>query len=674
MTLVRSCSWCVVVAGMLALAQKATADDSTKPTDLLQRSGIVRAKSLLESEQAEERYRGIERLGALGTPRALALLAQVVEEPETEMRTKLVAARALAPHVRQESARQVLVQIMNGTGHESYDELGEVVRGTAALALAAARDPEAARALSQAIHAEGPAGEAAVAALLAHPPRDAAALLGGRGIQSPLWLDLFARLGDQHTFLAVRRAVTAGPVELRGRAAVALTRLGALETVALARHWQAHERQPPLRVAAAEILALTRDPAGPDAIAGLLTDEKLAERGLELALASPDVRLAAPLAALLPEADPTEARRLIGALGRCGGARAVAELSRLLSDARLGSAAAYALAQMEDEGARQAIEQALSRPPARRLAARAGVVRDRILGDPPRGLVLALRSLRDSSEDAERFVGAWGLATLESREQGRLLAAHDPLLLAAAIATSRSPDQARRFAARLDAAAGAGARARYAVALVFPEAAERVSTRVLLRLLEDGGAAAPLAARALAMRDGPRVRPLVVRQLTSGEISMRAHGALGLGYASDASAVGLLAEAYRFEPVARVRRAIVSALARRPERARRRHLELAARLDPDPEVRAVAQLGLAGQVVDQQLRGSGVLWLEVTPVAGEALPLGSVELSNGLEIPVAPGPDGLVVLTDIPAGPVRVRLAEQPARDEDDARSEETAR
>jgi hypothetical protein len=152
---------------------------------------------------------------------------------------------------------------------------------------------------------------------------------------------------------------------------------------------------------------------------------------------------------------------------------------------------------------------------------------------------------------------------------------------------------------------------------------------------------------------------------------LRSHVALGLARSGEASAVGLLANAYRFEVVVAVRRAIVRALGARTEPARHRTLELAAALDPDPETRRLARAGMAGRSRrpgtasgsrDLPARAEipealGTGWLRLPPPRPEdhdALLV--VETSAGLALPLAPDPDGMVLVAGIAPGDAKARV------------------
>ena len=154
-------------------------------------------------------------------------------------------------------------------------------------------------------------------------------------------------------------------------------------------------------------------------------------------------------------------------------------------------------------------------------------------------------------------------------------------------------------------------RSALALSLARPEAADRVPTSVLSSLFETHGAAAHLAAFALAARDGDAERPRLREHLASGDPLLRAHVALGLGRSKEASAVGLLEGAYRFESDPAVRRAIVVTLAQRAEPGRERTLRLAADLDPDDATRAAARRALERGRHRAAPSSTGTLWVRL---------------------------------------------------------------
>ncbi len=653
----------LVVAGGVPVARAAPPPGSTEATGHF---GIAHAERLVARGDVEDLERGIERLGAIGTPRALgALSALATADAPGGSRARLTVVRALAPHAADPVALRALVRLMTADGGDAADRLAPLVRASAALALALADRREAWEALRQALGTDGPLGAIAAAAVLAHPPRDVAVLLGDAPVDSVRLVETLAALGDQRAFLAVRAAITAGPPALRARAAVSLTRLGAFETVPLARHWLATGAPPPFPAAAAEILTLARTSDAPAAVAALAEAEATRGAWLALVRATPRPEAAPLLIRALATAEGAERAPLFAALGSAGGPAAMQALADRLADPEATADAAYALALAPDPAAGRVLEAALGRPATRRAAARAAVIRAVACGRTTRGLTDALEALLSASEPADRAVGAWGLAVVDPRRRVGLLGAADATVVAAAARAAVPPAAAAAAATRLERERDPALRTALAISLASAAGRDRVSTATLVEVLAEGGAAAPLAARALAARDTAGARSQLARLLTSGAASLRAHAAFGLGDSRDPLAVARLARAYRFEPDAAVRRAIVAALGRRDAPPRRRPLELAADLDADAAVRAVARAALAGQAASLDPVGRGTVWVSVrspegTPPAGMAV---TVTLPSGVALPALPDPDGTVTLAGVPPGETELQLAALPRSD-----------
>jgi hypothetical protein len=192
-------------------------------------------------------------------------------------------------------------------------------------------------------------------------------------------------------------------------------------------------------------------------------------------------------------------------------------------------------------------------------------------------------------------------------------------------------------------------------ALAVPGAADAVPTRVLVALVEARGAATYVASFALALRDSEPLRPRLRELLESDDPILRAHVARGLAGSAEESAVGLLGEAYRAEPDAAVRRAIVSALAERTEAGRRATLELAAALEPDDAARELARATLRGSH-PAKAPWRGAAWLRLTPSSADP-PLALIESPRGLSLPFAADPDGMLTVVGLAPGPLEIELA-----------------
>jgi HEAT repeat protein len=630
--------------------------------------GVSVAVRELDSGDVTARRIGIERLGAIGSPRALdTLVGLLASGVSLDSRDLLVAVRALAPHAAVPEARQALVRLMghqSGSGGDRADPLLTWVRQSAAAALAASHTRPALEALGEALRQNGPAAEAALEGLLAHPPRDLEPVLEARGMPSVTFVRALARLGDQRAFATLRTIVRGASPRVRAEAAVALTELGDLETVALARYWLAHDASTPERVAAARILALTHAPGAAAAIGSLLASEATERAGLELALSAPQPELVDKLEALLAHADEDDVPRILGAIGRAGGPRAAQVLERELAQPRRAAAAAYVLALDPDRAAREVLEHALGVSATARTAACAAVVRHVALDDDVGGLRDALERLLASHAEADRAAGAWGQAVLDPARRVELLGARDPWLVRAAARAALDARSAGAAAARLSAEKDPTTRAALAIALVHRSAQDRVPTARLLELIDDGGAATPIAVLALAARDDATLRPRIRSLLASGDPLLRAEAALGLGASAEASAVGLLEDAYRFEPSPSVRHAIIVALSQSDRRSPT--LRLAAELDGSEAVREAARRVLAGQGLRALETGSSTFWMSLVENSPATDPTGrarSVILvaPGGLALPLVADPDGLVTVAGLGRGPVQLRLA--PARD-----------
>lgn len=638
--------------------------------------GVEAAKHLLASTDADVRRQGLRRLGSIGSARAVELLVKSLEPGGVvrSSRDRLVAVRALAPYARLPDVRQALVLMMSGVGvsrkQSAGDELEQWVRESAAAALAASGDGSALAALGKALRQGGPVAEAAAAGLAAHPPRDLSPVVAARGVPTLTLVKLLSGLSDQRGFHSLRSFVRHGSPEVRAAAAVALTGLGDLETVPLARFWLEKEKLPVLRLAGARILAMTHAPGAAPAIERLLDHAATRREALALALVAPNPALLPALGKRLGHADPAELPALLGAISRAGGPRAAALLASQLEKPRRAALAAYALARCPGSAARDRIEAALRSASTRRLAARAAVIRRIVLAEDVPGDRRVLQALLASKTPADRAAGAWGLSVLDVSTAKRLLGSKDPVVVrAAARAAAWNPVVAPLAAERLVRERDPTTRVALAASLAVPAAENHVPTRVLLDLIDSGSAATPLAVRALAARDSTTLRPRIEALLESGDALVRAHAALGLGDSQRPDAVGVLSAAYRFEPSADVRRAIVVALSRLAHS--RRTLELARRLDGNAAVRSAADRALRGRQLYGLAPGSAVLWLSL--VSSDAARTGAVQSANvelvtatGLALPAVPDPDGLLLATGLPAGPVVLRVAAPAVRDKAD--------
>ncbi|WP_437808981.1 HEAT repeat domain-containing protein [Sorangium sp. So ce1078] len=664
--------------------------------------GVPVAERLLASSDPEARLRGIERLGSIGTEEAVSALLAALDQGSPaarDPRARLAAVRALAPHAQRDSVRQLLSRELSeggGPARGAASPLGEVLRGTAALALARTGERRALGALVSAIVQGGAAGEAAARAIKAYPPESLQLLLGSRKRLEPALVSFLGELGDLRAIAALRPVLEGGDRAAQVAAARALARLGDEAALAKARAWL-RKPEPGLFEPTVEILVYLGAPEAPDAVAALLGSELGRLDGLRLAELAPAERIAPALARALPLLPEDAQPRAVAAIGRAGGAEAARQLRRLVAERPdLATAAAFALATMPGAEARAGVAELIEGPRAakdadlRRLGLRAGVVRGLVLGDAPAALegrlLAALAAPKGSSDRAVGVFGAVALglrdalevvggcspascdrAAVHAAARGALARGDRALAALAPLFAELAAPGARAAAPGGDDAAPDAAAISAGVALLAEPRGGAVATSRLAALAEAGGPLSPLAARALAARDDEVVRGRLKRLLEGSDPVVRAHVALGLGSDPMPDSVSLLARAYRFEDDPVVRRAIVRGLSRRTEVQRRRVLLAARDLDPDEGVRALARAALSGAgspALDpsRSALATGVVWIAIVPNDRSAAASASSRAArlvrpDGLAIPVVADPDGVLLVPAVPPGVSSVLLA-----------------
>jgi len=656
----RNVSTAAFFALALLAADPGFAQTEPPKPSLRGRLGVEAARPLLRAEPTELRQRAFERLGSTPSTAALGLLAHALE-PGGEARNareRLVVVRALAGYANEEVARGALLRAM--AGGEALDEPKDaLVRETAALALARSRDPRSVELLSQALRQAGRTGETARIALVAHPPRKIQVLLSARGAPTESLVELLGELGDPEGAPLLETASRSALPALRAKALGALLRLDPRRAASVARELGG-DRDARVRTESVRVLALTRAAEAGEKLAALASDPATASAALAIAIEARNPDLGPALARVHVAIDDRDA--WLAALARSGGPEPLARLETALATADTRWAAAYALALSTDDAAEDILVRALGSPDRRGDAARALTLRAAAeishvdLDD-------ALVALARSPKTSDRAAWAFALGVTAPQRGAELVNGADPVVVRAVARTATHPTVARACAERLVRESDPGLRGSLAIALALPEAADLVPNRVLVELVESRGAAAHLAANALAARDGEGLRPRLREFLESGDPVLRTHTALGLARSREASAVGLLADAYRFEVEPRVRRAIVTALGARSEPGRRRTLDLAKELDPDPEVRRLARAALGTEPATNTAATAaseprGTAWFKLPPPApGPSDTMFVVETSAGLALPLAPDPDGSVLLARLPEGGVRKRIA-----------------
>jgi hypothetical protein len=400
----------------------------------------------------------------------------------------------------------------------------------------------------------------------------------------------------------------------------------------------------------------------------LLLDSSTRNAAIALANAASLPDLVPTLEQLSRSAEGDERSALLAALGLAGTREAFSFLGGALNARETSSAAALALALAPSGDAEAALSRALRAPSTRRAAVRASIVRQVALGRTPAGLQDALKALSVARDPADIAVFFQASAVLSPDRIGRLAARAGRSEMRALARAALSPEAAAPLAARLVTETDEQQRTALAACLASPAAAELVPTDVLLALLDARGLGAPLAARALAARDSPTLRPKVLALLASEDALLRSHTALGLGASEESSALGVLERAYRFETDDSVRLALVRALGARREPARQRALQLARTLDGSRAVRDAAALALTGAEPTSGPSGPQSAWLDFSSSGGESgsSPAGATSHStaaalvitaSGLALPAFADPDGILLLPALPTGPLTLRLA-----------------
>jgi HEAT repeat protein len=658
--------------------------------------GLDLAARLLRSSDPDVRLRGVERAAAMHTPEALALLVREIEGGaiHQDPRALLVIVRGLSTWIERDAARSALEKVLEAPAPSLTPHLGSPVnqgastgrdpaaddadsvarvalaREEAAVALAESGETAALEWLVAAVRKPGPAPESAPAldALAIHPP--AAPLLGGVVLTTPAIVWLAAAVGDLRSLGAILGVVHASDPALRAAALMALGGAGDGRVLEAARE-SIKDKDPRVRVAAADALARLRAPDGGQALEVLIADDATARDALRIArnVQGEGVTKAAAARAAA-SADPDLRRLAIAVLGRQTSPEAVTALVSFAMDRTLEADAMDALARSPSSSALPALEALGASPHTRRIAARAYFVRRSVRAQRSTRLDALLAELAAAADGADRAVGVEALVALGEASLERALGDSDVRVRRAAAIAARAaghePSRARFLLARLATETDETTQRVLAVGLMSGDPAGSVPTLALVDRAQSGGSDAPLATFALARRADEQLAAKVDSLLASRDPLVRAHAARGLGQSSAPDAVGKLARAYAFEPKQTVRRAIVDGLAHRiaddgaiPPMARAT-LELAARLDPDRVTRDRARRALLGEAAPRTGPANEVAWLRLLPAEGAALPrdmTAALVTPSGLALPVSFDEDGYLLVPGLPPGEVYVRLA-----------------
>jgi len=672
-----------------APARAASAPGTDAP-GLRSRFGLDVAARLMRSADADERVRGIDRASAIHTPEALALLVRAAGPtltcgPEARQavdgvarcdpRALLAVVRGLAAWPGASSARQALVSILEAPAQAfaaralpapavdpAFDDSGPsrvvLARKEAAIALARSGNSLALESLLKVARSGETGQEAAIEALDVVPP-SGAALLGGVALTTRSTVALAARLGDLRTLDAILGIVGASDAGLRAEAIDALSAAGDTRVLAVART-SLHDSDARVRIAAAGALVRLGARDAGEAVEAVVADKETAPEALALAgiVQSEGVtRAVAALAAA--SADPALRSSALAALGHQTTPLAVRALLALAADPALEGDAACAIARSPSAFAGVAIEEIAVR--SARLAARAYLVRRFTRGERIAPLDALVARLATSGDGRDRAVGVEALVTFGELPLERALEDADPRVrragAAAALAHRGGPDMAL-LRARIATEPDETTRRVLAMGLVDGDPEASVPTSALADRAQSGGPDAPLAALVVAQRSESPGDATVSALLTSTDRVIRAHAARGLGRSAAPDAPGRLVRVYDSETDVDVRRAAIEALAVRGGGAAT--LDLAAQLDPDGVVRAVARRALEHALPPAPPMVREVAWLRVVAAEDATLPselTGALILSDGLAVPVAFDEDGFALIPGVPPGGARLRLA-----------------
>lgn len=653
-------------------------------TSLTGRLTIPTARRLLSSAAPADRVRAIERLAAQHDYAAVQVLLQQLEENSSlvaDPSVMLAAIRALRPFAAREPVRRHLAAWASDSG-EARGLSGPLMmraRAEAAMALAASGDAVSTEQLAQMMLQGGNAALRAHKALLAHPPRSLKPLLTDDALASSAVVDLLGSLGDLRAVPKLRELSTKGSTVHRSHAARSLARLGDAFAVKMSRGWvEQVGSAPPVRMAAAETLVLTRAPDAPWATAVLLADPATRQAGLNLALTAPSPQVSPALAGLLTIASPAQRPAMLVALARSGGPLAVETLGKLASGNAPDSDAVYALGQCPDRGAARAIESLLQAKRTRRLGLRAAIVRMVMLGDVVPGAQEVADALMSSGQVADREVAALARVVLAPNSAGKFVESGDWLVARAACrgALWGGPDLRRACAQRVHGRMSPSDRDALSMAFLSQADLPQLSAKQLLRWAESASPSAPTYARLFAQRATQELRPQVHALLDTGGPLIRSQLFLGLGSNPQPAWIRVLVEGYDQEADPLVRRAIIRALSARNGSTRDRFLRQASELDPDDDARMLAALALAGQNLAKPSPGIGVAWVVLSPSQEGSSETAhrpvQLTLADDSVIATVTDDDGFLLVPGIAPGSVELKVA--PGAENGQARSDEQRR
>jgi hypothetical protein len=322
-----------------------------------------------------------------------------------------------------------------------------------------------------------------------------------------------------------------------------------------------------------------------------------------------------------------------------------------------------------------AIERLASNAATRRLGVRAYVVRALTRRETSRAIDRTVADLARATDGRDRALGAFARIVLGDADADRWLGDPDAAVRrAAAMATLQCGTRATHAAllARRAHEEDAATRTVLGAGLVDGDPGGELPTGALASCARGGGADVPLCTLALARRASEAAGATPESFLASRDAIVRAHAVRGLAGSEDPARGGRLAAAFAYEPDPLVRRAIVTAFATVPRDAPgiADTIAIAARLDPDPEIRWIAAHLDSPRRVPASSSGStdetDIAWIHLTdlngapPASGSgpaACQTGALLRPDGIAIPIAFDADGDALVPRVPIGSSRLVLA-----------------
>ncbi len=644
------------------------------------RFGLDVAERLLRTQSASDRRRAIERAGSLGTPESVGFLVEQaarISSGDGDGRVAIACARALSAFSDNERARAALYELTvmpsrlagrdPGSLEDPFDDSArDRARSMAALALARTREPRALTLLADTIRSNGAGASAAKSALYAYPPEKPTITTG---TIAPQALDFVVASGDLRALPAVLALTDAQEDRTRALAIRAMADLRDSRVISIATPLVSHEK-PDLRVAATYALARLGAPGAEKALLAIFETDVFAAIEMSEWVQSDAITKVLGVTALGGPAPELRAAATL-ALGHQRGDLAAKSLLTLSQGSTVTYEAVHALARSPAPIAMRVLETLLATAPkdaaaqaTRRLAARGYLVRAKVRGERSMPAEEKLAEMERSVDAMDRAVAIQARVALGLEDAATQLSSRDKEHRRAALMGLMSRDKAARtlFAERLVKDDDPAVRELASVALLSDDdTAPKVTSAWLSDRATSGGSDAPLAVLAYVRRAEEKDLAKVDVFLSSSDHVVRIHAVRGLGPSVMPQSTGRLANVYAFDPDARVRKAALSALLQRPEKAAplyRETVREAATLDPDADIRFIAQAALSDRKIAPP-QGNEAAWIRVT--SGGALateqPFTATYLSpDGTATPMVFDREGHAVVLGLPPGKGLLRM------------------